>query len=40
MFHRRKANSKINHIHESALRIVYKNNTLSFEELLKSIIEI
>ena len=40
MFHRRKANSKINHIHERALRILYKNNTLSFEELLKSIIEI
>ena len=35
MFHDRKANSKINHIHERALRIVYKNNVLSFEELLE-----
>ena len=35
MFHGRKANSKINHIHERALRIVYKNNVLSFEELLE-----
>ena len=35
MFHGRRANSKINHIHERALRIVYKNNILSFEELLE-----
>ena len=35
MFHDRKANSEINHIHERALRIVYKNNVLSFEELLE-----
>jgi len=35
MFHSRKANSKINHIHERALRIIYKDNNLSFEELLK-----
>ena len=35
MFHGRRANSKINHIHERALRIVYKNNVLSFEELLE-----
>ena len=34
MFHGRRANSKINHIHERALRIVYKNNVLLFEELL------
>ena len=33
MFHGRTANSKTNHIHERALRIVYKNNVLSFEEL-------
>ena len=26
MFHSRKANSRINHIHERALRIVYKDN--------------
>ena len=35
MFHGRRANSKINHIHERALRIAYKNNVLSFEELLE-----
>ena len=35
MFHGRRANSKINHIHERALRIVYKNNVSSFEELLE-----
>ena len=35
MFHGRRANSKINHIPERALRIVYKNNALSFEELLE-----
>ena len=35
MFHCRRANPKIYHIHERALRIVYKNNVLSFEELLE-----
>ena len=35
MFHSRKANAKINHIHERALRIVYKGNKSSFEELLR-----
>ena len=35
MFHGRKANSKIDHILERALRILYKNNVLSFEELLE-----
>ena len=35
MFHGRKANSKINHIHERTLRIVYKNNVLSSEELIE-----
>ena len=35
MFHGRRANSNINHIRERALRIVYKNNVLSFEELLE-----
>ena len=35
MFHSRKTNFKINHIHERTLRIVYKNNISSFEELLK-----
>ena len=33
MFRGRRANSKINHINERALRIVHKNNVLSFEEL-------
>ena len=35
MFHGRKATSKINEIHERSLRIAYKNNVLSFEELLE-----
>ena len=35
MFHGRTANPKLNHIHERVLRIVYKNNVLSFEELLE-----
>ena len=35
MFYSRKANSKINHIHERSLRIVYKDNISFFEELLK-----
>ena len=35
MFHVRRANSKINHIYKRALRIVYKNDALSFEESLE-----
>ena len=35
MFHVRTTNSKRNHIHERALRTVYKNNVLSFKELLE-----
>ena len=35
MFHGRKANNRINHIHERTLRLVYQDQTLSFEELLK-----
>ena len=35
MFYSRKANSKINYIHERSLRIVYKDNISSFEEWLK-----
>ena len=35
MFHGRTVNSKINHIRERALCIVYKNNVLSFEEPLE-----
>ena len=34
MFYSRKGNSKINRIHERSLRIVYKHNIYSFQELL------
>ena len=34
MFHSRKLNNRINHIHERSLRIVYKDNVSSFEDLL------
>ena len=34
MFHFRKLNNWINHIHERALRLVYKDCTSSFDELL------
>ena len=37
MFHSRKLNNKINKLHERCLRIVYSDNTLSFEELLKTV---
>ena len=35
IFHSRKANSKINHIHERTQRMVYKDNISSFEKLVK-----
>ena len=35
MFHGRIANKKISHLHERALRIVYKDYISSFEDLLK-----
>ena len=35
MFHSRGVNSKINHLHERSLRIAYKDNISSFEDLLK-----
>ena len=35
MFHSRKLNTRINKIHERSLRIVYDDNTSSFDELLK-----
>ena len=35
MFHSRTLNNKINRLHERALRLVYKNDELSFNELLK-----
>ena len=34
MLHSRKLNERINHIHERALRIVYKDFNSSFQELL------
>ena len=34
MFHNRKLNHRINRLHERALRIVYKDDNASFEELL------
>ena len=35
MCHSRVINSKINKLHERALRVVYKNNELTFQELLE-----
>ena len=35
MFYNREINNKINHLHERALRIIYKDNTSTFEELLE-----
>ena len=35
MFHSRGVNNKVNHLHEGSLRIVYKDNISSFEDLLK-----
>jgi len=35
MFHSRTVNNRINKLHERALRLVYKNSDLSFEELLE-----
>ena len=35
MFHNRTLNNKINRLHERALRIVYPNTNLTFEELLE-----
>ena len=34
MFHRRKLNERINHIHERTVRIVYRDFKSSFQELL------
>ena len=34
MFHNRTLNNKINRLHERALRLVYKDETLNFPELL------
>ena len=35
MFHSRKVNSKINHLQERSLRIVYNDYIISFEDSLK-----
>ena len=35
MFHSRRINNRINRLHERALRVVYKDDTLSFEKLLE-----
>ena len=35
MFCGRKTNNRINHLHERTLRIVYNDNQLSFENLLR-----
>ena len=35
MFHNRTLNNKVNKLHERALRIVYKNENLTFQELLE-----
>ena len=36
MFHSRKLNNKVNKLHERYLRIVYNNNTSTYEELLET----
>ena len=35
MFYSRSANSRINHLHERALRLIYDDYELTFEELLE-----
>ena len=35
MFCQRSSNTRINHLHESALRIVYNDNESAFEDLLQ-----
>jgi len=35
MFHDRNLNNKINNLHERALRMVYRNDVLTFDELLR-----
>jgi hypothetical protein len=35
MFHSRKINNKINKLHERSLRLIYKDKSLTFEELLE-----
>ena len=35
MFHSRTLNKKINNLHEGALRLVFKKDSLTFQELLE-----
>ena len=35
MFHNRTLNSKINRLHERALRLVYKDGNLTYQQLLE-----
>ena len=35
VFCRRKTNARINHVQERALRVVYRNNSLCFDQRLK-----
>ena len=35
MFCRRKSNTRINHVHERALRVFYRSNSLCFNKLLQ-----
>ena len=35
MFHTKELNSRTNTLHEKALRLIYQNRNLSFDELLK-----
>ena len=35
MFHTKELNGRINSLHEKALRLIYQNRNLSFDELLK-----
>ena len=37
MFYSRAMNSKIDHIHEGVLRLVYSNHVSTFDKLLKKI---
>ena len=35
MFYGRKTNTRINHVHERAFRIIYRKNSLCFDQLLQ-----
>ena len=38
MFYSRGVNNKVNHLHEPALRTIYKDNISTFEELLTKLL--